>query len=114
MAANDTQEQEYLSPEDAERETRKRIFKDAAEQRKLNGIRLGRFSIMAETSQVEALYILYDSWVERWGKKKAVDGLIQVMATVNQRARDKEVADEYRKNVKKQEKKNARKHRKRV
>ena len=70
----------------------KAAFKSATERRRANGIRLKRFGVMADESQVSALNELWESWVIRWGKQRAVDNLIQVMATVEARQRDKEHA----------------------
>lgn len=73
-----------LSPEE------KQVFKAASERRREAGIKLRRVCITMSVEQVEAFYIVFDSWVERWGKNKAVDGLISLMSRVEARMRDQE------------------------
>jgi hypothetical protein len=70
----------------------KAIFRAATERRKQRGIKLQRFSVMLDKSQVEGLYILWDAWVDRWGKERAADELIRLMARVEARLMDKERA----------------------
>ncbi len=49
-------------------EQEKAIFKSATDRRRANGIRLRKISFMADASQVEAFTILWESWVEKFGK----------------------------------------------
>lgn len=67
-----------------------RPFRDLAARRTERGIRLKRICFMAEASQVEAFNILWESWVERWGKTKAVDHLLVLVARAEARIRDQE------------------------
>jgi hypothetical protein len=76
-------------PSDEEKE----IFKRAAERRKDAGIRLKRFAISVDASQAQALGILFDSWISRWGKEKAIDYFIVIMGRIEARLRDKENAE---------------------
>ena len=71
----------------------KAVFKAATERRLANGIRLKRFSVMCDASQVSALNDLWTGWIERFGKQKAVDVLLRLMTTVETRMRE---ADERR------------------
>jgi len=73
-------------------ESEKATFKAATERRKAAGIKLKRFGVLADETQVAALNELWDAWVIRWGKQRAVDNLISVMSTVEARQRDKENA----------------------
>jgi len=73
-------------------EEEKKIFLDATNRRKAAGIRLKRIALMADASQVEGFNILYDSWVERWGKRRALDELIRIMSIVEARLRDRDNA----------------------
>jgi len=66
----------------------KQIFKSATERRREAGIRLGRISFMATKEQVESFNELFDSWVSRWGKNKAVDVLLSMMSGIEARLRD--------------------------
>jgi len=68
----------------------KQIFKSATERRREAGIRLGRISFMATKEQVESFNELFDSWVSRWGKNKAVDVLLSMMSGIEARLRDGE------------------------
>ena len=70
----------------------KATFQRATQRRKENGIRLKRFTVQAEQSQVEALNILLDAWVERYGKTLALDHLIVLWSRAEARVRDKESA----------------------
>jgi len=70
----------------------KATFKRATDRRREAGIRLKRFTVLMESSQVEAINILWDAWVERFGKTRAIDELIRIMAHVEARLRDKERA----------------------
>ena len=74
---------------DAEKAT----FKRATERRRENGIRLKRITLLAEPSQVAGFTELFDSWVIRWGKTRALDELIRIMSIVEARLQDKERAD---------------------
>jgi len=68
----------------------KLTFKNATARRREAGIRLGRISFMATTEQVQSFNELWDSWVERWGKNKAVDILLSAMSGIEARVRDQE------------------------
>ena len=68
----------------------KATFQRATQRRKENGIRLKRFTVQAEQSQVEALNILLDAWVERYGKTLALDHLIVLWSRAEARVRDQE------------------------
>ena len=74
-------------------DSEKATFKAAAERRRANGIRLGRIRIDADASQVEAFNIVYEEWLKRWGKEKALDILLRAMASIEARMRDKERAN---------------------
>lgn len=76
-----------LSPEE------KAMFARATQRRKENGVRLKRIFLQAEESQVAAFYELYNCWVERWGKTRALDEIIRFMAIVESRLQDKERAN---------------------
>jgi hypothetical protein len=67
-------------------------FIEASRRRRENGIKLKRFAVMCDETQVEALNILWGSFVERWGKQQAVDHLIVILSKVEARLRDKERA----------------------
>jgi len=56
----------------------KQTFLAATNRRKEAGIKLGRISFMATKEQVESFNELLNSWVERWGKNKAVDALLSM------------------------------------
>ncbi len=73
-------------------EEEKATFKRATERRRENGIRLKRITLLAQPSQVEGFTELFDSWVIRWGKSRALDELIRIMSIVEARIRDKENA----------------------
>lgn len=75
-------------------EEEKKVFLDATNRRKAAGIKLKRIAIMADASQVEAFNILWDGWVERYGKAMALNHLISIMARVEARLRDKENAQQ--------------------
>jgi hypothetical protein len=66
----------------------KRTFLDATNRRKAAGIKLGRISFMATKEQVESFNELFNAWVERWGKNKAVDVLLSMMSGIEARIRD--------------------------
>lgn len=68
----------------------KATFRAAGERRKKAGIRLKRVNFMADANQVASFNALLESWIERWGKQKAVDELLRLMSTVESRLRDKE------------------------
>ena len=68
----------------------KQTFKAASERRKEAGIKLKRVNITMSVKQVEAFYIVWDAWVERFGKNMAVDGLISLMSRVEARMRDQD------------------------
>ena len=68
----------------------KQVFLSATLRRRANGIRLKRITLLAEESQVEAFNILWESYVERFGKVKAVDVLLKLMAEVEARVREVE------------------------
>ena len=70
----------------------KATFKAATERRKALGIRLRKICFMAEAAQVEDFNFLWEGWVERFGKRKAVDVLIKLMSDVEARLRDQENA----------------------
>jgi len=57
----------------------KQVFKDAAARRKAAGIKLGRFSVMADKNQIVSLNDFWNGWVQTLGKQHAVDYLIVVM-----------------------------------
>jgi hypothetical protein len=69
-------------------EEEKLTFKRATERRRAAGVRLKRFAVMCDASQVEALNELWDSWTERLGKTVAVDHLINLMAHSEARMQD--------------------------
>lgn len=75
-------------------EAEKKVFLDATNRRKERGLKLKRICLLAESSQVEAFYCLFDSWVIRWGKERAMDELIRLMGLVEARVQDKERANE--------------------
>ena len=66
----------------------KQTFLAATNRRKEAGIKLGRISFMATKEQVESFNELLNSWVERWGKNKAVDVLLSMMSGIEARVRD--------------------------
>ena len=70
----------------------KRAFREAGERRAANGIRLKRICFQADANQVVSFNALFESWIIRWGKQKAVDELLRFMALVEARLRDKECA----------------------
>ena len=67
-------------------------FREASARRRENGIRLKRFAVMCDATQVEALNEIWDSWCIRFGKQKAVDVLIRVMSNVEARLQEKDHA----------------------
>jgi hypothetical protein len=69
-------------------EAEKATFKAATERRKANGVRLKRFSVMAEESQIIALNELWSAWTERFGKITAIDHLIVLWGRAEARLRD--------------------------
>lgn len=71
-------------------EQEKATFKAASERRRETGIKLKRVCVTMSAKQVEAFYIVWDAWVERFGKNMAVDGLISLMSRVEARMRDGE------------------------
>jgi hypothetical protein len=68
----------------------KRVFREAGERRAAAGIKLKRVYFMADANQVASFNALWESWVLRWGKQRAVDELIRFMSLVETRIRDKE------------------------
>jgi hypothetical protein len=70
----------------------KRVFREAGERRAKAGIRLKRIYLLADENQVASFNVLWESWVERWGKQKAMDQLLRFMSLVESRLRDKERA----------------------
>jgi len=68
----------------------KQTFLAATNRRKEAGIKLGRISFMATKEQVESFNELLNSWVERWGKNKAVDVLLSMMSGIEAGVRDEE------------------------
>ena len=73
----------------------KQVFKDAALRRRDRGIRYKCIRLQADASQVEAFYELWESWIERWPKTKAVDILLRAMSTIEARMRDAEEHDRH-------------------
>jgi hypothetical protein len=73
-------------------ESEKATFKAAGERRRARGVVLRKFSIMAEESQVEALNELYDAWVSRFGKEKAIDHWIVIWSRIEARMQDADQA----------------------
>jgi len=73
-------------------EEEKALYRAATERRKLAGIKLKRFAIMADENQVVSLNSLWDSLVERFGKQSAVDHLIRMWGAAEARLRDNERA----------------------
>ena len=73
-------------------EAEKEIYRAGALRRRERGIRLKKICMMAEESQVEAFAILWESFVERWGKRRAVDVLLKGMAEIEVSVRDAEAA----------------------
>ena len=65
-------------------------FRDAAQRRRENGIRLKRISFMAQEHQVEAFNTLLDSFITRWGKNKAIDHIISILSRIEARMQDAE------------------------
>jgi len=78
-------------------EDEKKVFLAATERRKAAGIRLKRIVLQADAHQVEDFNILWESFVERWGKREALNHLILIMARVEARLRDGENAKQGRK-----------------
>ena len=74
-------------------EEEKATFRAAGERRKAAGIRLKRVSFMADANQVASFNTLFESWVIRWGKQRAVDELLRFMSLVEARLRDKESSE---------------------
>jgi hypothetical protein len=79
-------------------DSEKATFLAATERRRAAGIRLKRVCFMADEAQVEAFNIVWESWIERWGKTQAVDHLILLICRAEARYRDGEAAKE-RKNA---------------
>jgi hypothetical protein len=77
---------------DALTDEEKATFRAAGERRKAAGIRLKRIYLLADENQVTSFNVLWESWVERWGKQKAMDQLLRFMSLVESRLRDKERA----------------------
>lgn len=71
-----------LSPEE------KATFRAAGERRKARGVKLRKFSVMAEESQVIALNELYSGWVARFGKEQCLDHLIVMWGRAEARLQD--------------------------
>jgi hypothetical protein len=73
-------------------EAEKKVFLDATNRRKARGVKLRKFSVMAERSQVEGLSELYDAWVTRFGKELALDHLILMWGRAEARLCDADQA----------------------
>jgi hypothetical protein len=70
----------------------KATFRAAGERRKAAGIRLKRIYLLADENQVASFNVLWESWLDRWGKQRAMDELLRFMSLVEARVRDKENA----------------------
>ena len=57
----------------------KAVFFAAGERRKARGIRLKRVCFMADETQVETFHLIYNEWVQRFGKEDAIDFLLACM-----------------------------------
>ena len=73
-------------------EAEKKVFLDATNRRKANGVRLRRWTVMAEVSQIEALNELWSAWIVRFGKITAIDHLIVLWGRAEARLRDRDEA----------------------
>ena len=71
----------------------KATFRAAGERRKAAGIRSKRVCFLADANQIASFNALFESWVIRWGKQRAVDELLRFMSLVESRLRDKERDD---------------------
>jgi hypothetical protein len=60
-------------------EEQKQVFKDAAARRRAAGIKLGRFTILADKNQIVSLNDFLDGWIRHLGKQGAIDFLIVCM-----------------------------------
>ena len=78
----------------------KAVFVAAAEQRKLRGIKLKKIGLMADSSQVEAFHLIYEGWVQRFGKEDAVDFLVATMCEAEVKLREWDAARRAYKNRK--------------
>jgi hypothetical protein len=67
----------------------KATFRAAGERRKAAAIRLKRFAVMCDANQAESLNVLWESWVERFGKQLAVDHLIKMWSHAEARLGDR-------------------------
>ena len=71
----------------------KATFKRAADRRTAAGVRLKRITLMADENQVASFNELFDAWVRRVGKQRAVDGLLGLMSAAEARFQDRERAN---------------------
>jgi hypothetical protein len=89
---------EHYSRQMAEHtEAEKKLFVEMTNRRKLNGVRLRRWSVMMDAQQLEVIDDLWSEWVSRWGKHHAANHLIRAMADEEAEFRDREHANETKK-----------------
>lgn len=60
-------------------EQEKQYWKDAAERRKANAIRLGRWTVNIDPHAIIACEEFWTSWCAAFGKERATDFLIEAM-----------------------------------
>jgi hypothetical protein len=82
-------------------ETRKAVYKNGFEQRRLGWEKRKKVSFMADESQVDGFAEVFEHWIARWGKSKAVDCLIAAICDAESRYQDlRELVAERRKKKK--------------
>jgi len=61
-------------------EEMKHFFKAAAERRKALSIKLGRWAVEMDDKAIVTCHELFTSWVNAFGKEKAIDYLVEALA----------------------------------
>jgi hypothetical protein len=69
-------------------EAEKNTYKAHAQWRRERGIRLKKIGFMAESTQVEGFFDIFETWVARWGKIDAVDQVLSSMCAAEARYQD--------------------------
>jgi len=69
-------------------EAEKQTYLAHTERRRERGIRLKLIRFMAEESQVEGFFSIFETWVKRWHKEGATDMLLSSMCAAEARYQD--------------------------
>lgn len=64
------------------------MFKANAARRVANGLKNGMLTVRADQSQIVAFNELWETWMDRWGKEKAMDAVIASMCDSEARYQD--------------------------